>query len=360
MNYRIATLLDRETADTAATKVIDISLVEPISCFTIQFRGTNNGSTPTATPAKMISLVELVDGSDVLASLSGIQLEALQVFEEGSLVQFGRTFVDNNISIVALKLNFGRWLWDDILALDPTKFRNLQLRITHNKALGGSAPDAGQLSVFAHVFDERVISPVGFLMNKQVMSYALADSAHYYVDLPVAYPVRKLIIQSLFAGKQPYEQYNKIKLYTDEQKKVIINGVNVSDLLRFLDTDQNPYFIETIRAPLTTSDVYYYFTSTFDTKITGANIDAAAAYIEPTASYGGKSYVKASAANCFDLHVNGKCPHGSFCIPLGRQDVIEDWFDTRKIGSWKLDITAGSSVGSGSTCEIITQQLRSY
>lgn len=358
MNYRLATLVDRETATTAATKILDINLIEPITAFSIQFRGTNNGSTPTATPAKMVSKVELVDGSDVLASLSGIEIEALEVFDTGRLAYSERNFIDNNIAITVLELRFGRWLWDEVLALDPKKFSNLQLKITHNKANGGSAPDAGALSVLAHVFDEKTISPIGFLMNKEHYTYTLSDSAREYIDLPTDHPVRKLIIQSLSADKQPWEQYNKIKLHSDETKKVIINDMRTSDLIRCYANDVNPYFIETIRAAWTTSGVATYLMATFDTKISGAGILGAASYYQGDHSYGGDVDIKASAATEGDLIVSGKCPHGAFCIPLGKQEVIEDWFDVTKLGSWKLEIVAGSSVGS--TCEVVLQQLRKY
>jgi hypothetical protein len=360
MNYRLATLLNREDASTAATKVIDINLVEPISGFSIQMRGTNNGSTPTAGLAKMIKLVELVDGSDVLASLSGQELQALNVCEGGILDAYENNFIDNQIAIFAPELRFGRFLFDDQLALDPNKFKNLQLRITHDKALGGSAPDVAALSVFAHTFDERAISPVGFLVNREIMSYALTSSAHSYIDLPVSYPVRKLMIKSLYAGKQPFEQYNKITLYTDEQKKVFINNVNTSDLLRCFARECNPYFNEKIRCMWTTGNVTHYVVGCFDVAVAGSPDVGEAAYLEPLASYGGTVGIKAAAAATGTVFVTGKCPNGAFVIPLGKQDDIGDWFDTRKVGSWKLDITAGDAVGSGSTCEIVVQQLRYY
>jgi hypothetical protein len=360
MNNRLATLLNREDATTAATKVIDINVLEPISAFSIQFRGTNNGSTPTACPAKMIKLVELVDGSDVLESLSGVELQALNICEANERIYYENNYIDNQTTIAALTLNFGRFLYDEQLALDPNKFKNLQLRLTHDKALGGSAPDAGALSVFAHTFDEKVISPVGFLVNREIMSYAMVSSAHQYIDLPVSYPVRKLMIKSLFAGKQPYEQYNKITLFTDEQKKVFINNVNVSDLLRCFAPQSNPYFEEKLRCMWTTGNVTHYCVSTFDTAVAGAPDVGEAAYLEPLASYGGTVGVKGSAAATATIIATGKCPHGMFVIPFGKELEMGDWFDTRKIGSWKLDITAGDSVGSGSTCEIITQQVRSY
>ena len=360
MNNRVATLLNREDASTAATKIINVDLIEPISAFSIQFRGTNNGSTPTAVPAKMIKLIELVDGSDVLASISGVELQALNISDMGGQDYYENNFIDNQIAISALELMFGRYLYDEMLAFDPTKFKNPQLRITHDKALGGAAPDAGQLSVLAHTFDEKQISPIGFLVNREIMSYTLVASAHQYIDLPIAYPVRKLMLKSLAAGKQPWEQFNKLTLYSDEQKKVFINNLNTSDLLRTFAKASNPYFNEKIRCMWTTGNVTHYNVSTFDSAASGAPDVGEASYLEPLAPYGGTIGVKASAAATATIMLNGKCPNGSFVIPFGKGDVIEDWFNPQKVGSWKLDVTAGDSCTTSSTCEIVTQQLRSY
>jgi len=267
MNHRLATLLNRETATTAAEKVIDVNLTEPVSRFSIQFRGTNSTSTPTAAIAKMVSKIELVDGSDVLASLSGLQLEALNICERGSPIFGEKNFINNNIAIYAAELSFGRHLWDEELAFDPKQFKNPQLRITHNKASGGGAPDAGALSVFAHVFDEKSITPMGMLVNREVFSYTLVASAREYITLPVNAKLRKMLILSMYTLLAPWQNYNKLKLSTDEGKHVIINDVNSSDLMRVHAGQVNPYFHETQRINATTGAVTHYVTPTFDTKI---------------------------------------------------------------------------------------------
>lgn len=77
MNYRLANILAEEAATTAATKTLDINLADPISRIVVQMKGLNSSGVPTAHPAKMISKIELVDGSDVLFSLSGVEAQAL-------------------------------------------------------------------------------------------------------------------------------------------------------------------------------------------------------------------------------------------------------------------------------------------
>lgn len=358
MNYRLATILDRETADTATTKVLDISLSEMITAFSIQFRGLNNGNAGTAHPAKMVSKIELVDGSDVLGSLSGMELQAVNISEMGKPIYAELQYIDDCYAILALELRFGRHLWDEQLALDPSRFKNLQLKITHNKALGGSAPDAGQLSVLAHVFDEKPISPVGFLVNKEIFTYTLVASAHKYIDLPVDRPIRKIGIKALSTGLQPWENVNKVKLYTDEQKKVIINDVRLSDLLRCYANSVNPYFTETIRLYNAAATATLYCTSAFDTKMVWSSFDGTDSTWKGLESYGGTFTADVHAAAQGDLVVYGKAPHGTFVIPMGVQENIEDWFNAPAVGSAKLDLTAGGSANGD--VQITVQQLRTY
>jgi len=85
MNYRLASLLSSEAVNTAGTKTIDVNLAKPISRISIQMKGTNNGSVPTAHPQNMLSKIELVDGSNVLFSLSGLQARSLNFYERGLL-----------------------------------------------------------------------------------------------------------------------------------------------------------------------------------------------------------------------------------------------------------------------------------
>ncbi len=356
MNYRIASLLSSEAADTAATKTIDITVNKPISRITVQFKGTNNGSTPTAHPAKMISKIELVDGSNVLYSMSGIEAQAMNFFETGRMPLTIMEYRNDVMAIATFELNFGRWLWDELLAFDATKFSNPQLRITHDKALGGSTPDAGLLSVFAHAFDQKAVAPTGFLMTKEQYGYTLVASAKEHIDLATDLPYRALMIKSLTAGKQPWEQYNQIKLSENNDQVVIINDEKTSDLLKLLD-GLNP-IQESIIGLSETAGVTHYQTSSYNTGIVGVGLDAFNAAISIAQNSGGSFILKGDAGESCQVNAQGQNPHGCLLLPFGKQMDIADWYDVTKVGSLKLTITAGS--GASGTAEIVSQQLKLY
>lgn len=355
MNYRIASILAPEAANTAGTKTLDINLADPISRITIQMKGLNNGTTITAHPAKMISKIEVVDGSDVLFSLSGVECQAVNYYDKGKMPFNVVNYCNDIYAIATFELNFGRFLWDPVLALDPKKFINPQLKITHNLALGGTAPDAAELSVFAHIFDEKAITPAGFLMNKEQYGYTLVASANEHIDLATDYPYRKLLLQSMSTSLQPWQQYNQLKLDQDNGRKVIINDEKVSNLLKLVEGW--PIFQETIEAPTKNGTQTIPCAASYERAavLTGMAADADA-YL--TQTYGGSINVADSAAAVIDMIVSGFCPHSAFCLPFGLQDDQADWFDVSGIGSLKLSLKAGSSA-SGS-CEVISQQMRSY
>lgn len=358
MRYRHTALTDAETATTAATKIQDIDLAEPVSRLLVEIKGTNSSATPTAHGAKMVSKIELVDGSDVLYSLSGIESQAMTYYGTKRLPFMVNEFRNDVMNIQTFELNFGRYLWDPDLALLPNKFKNLQLKITHNKANGGSAPDAATMSIFADIFDEKGISPRGFLQSKEHFTFTLTSSAHEYIDLPVDYPLRQVIIQSLAADKQPHEQFNKVKLYEEDGKKVVIDTLATSDLCKIL-RPRDP-ITEEICGTGTGSAVQHFVTPAYETYVTTLGFDAATTTNYCNQSYGGDATIAFDNAEHFQGHVIGLCPHGALALPFGMPDDIGDWYDVTKLGNLKLDLTAGSSVGSSSTCEILTQQFRRY
>lgn len=357
-NHRLTTILAPETATTATTKTEDILIDDPISQIIVQFKGTNNGSTPTAHPAKMISKIELINGSDVLYSCSGIESQAMSFYDEGRLPHNVLEYRNDVMAIPTFHLNFGRDLWDEQLALLPRQFKQLQIKVTHNKASGGSTPDVGELAIWANVFDEKSISPSGFLMTKEWQSYALASGAWEYIDMPLDHPIRKFLIQSLATDKQPWEQYNEVKLNENNGKKVPIEQSKVSNLLKLYYP--NHRITENVEGTGTGSAVDHFCTPTYDTYATLTGFDAATTTQFVNQSYGGTIGISFDNAEHFQSVLSGLAPHGALGIPMGRQEIINDWYNVQALNSLRLEVKGGSSVAASSTAEIVTQQYRRY
>lgn len=358
MNHRNASILSHEDISTAGTKTMDISLKDIVSRLNIQVKATNTNVAPTAHPAKILSKIEVVDGSDVLWGLSGQELLALQFYNTGRTPLVINNYLNDVMNIVNYEIYFGRHLYDPVLGLDPAKFRNPQLKITHNKASGGSVPDAATLEVTADVFDQKEVKPIGWLMAKENVSYTLSASANEYIDLPTDHVMRKLMVMSLSYGKQPWEQYNELKLSEDNDKKVPIDD-KTSDLLKYFAA-QWPQIQESIEGPALTTTRNFYMMSSYEVEMAAMAMGFTAAYLKSDYMYGGRADIRGLLACNFKAVIRGYAPFGALCIPFGDQAVIDDWFDVTKIGSLRLTAKAGSSPGASSTCEVITEQLRKY
>jgi len=360
MNHRFVTLKALETGIAAsAVKTIDLDMLDPISQILIWHCTVMSGSAgTTGHPMTNISKVEIIDGSDVLFSLDGEEMQALDIYHSGIYPRAGEFHYLNGLSAdFQIAIDFGRYLWDEELAFDPKRFGNPQLRITYVGTLVGQAPSSCELRVNAAMFDEKAISPSGFLMTKEIKSWITASGSHEYTDCPTDFPYRKLFLQSRYASSDPRSIFNNIKLSSDQDKKVILNH-NAWDILMGIGRE-NAYIEEMIQTASGTALRSAHCTPT-------AGVSAPACQFEVTLvdgdiatyHYGGGYLRSICAVACnIQMHVCGWAPHGCIQIPFGKQDDIADWFDVRQVGSLKLDVTSGDS---SATQKLFIQQLRTY
>lgn len=358
MGHRLAELLPSESIATAGTKTVDLNINDPISRITVQLRLVNNLSVPTAHPATAISKIEVCDGSDLLFSMSGKEASALNFYDKGYL-PFSSVNYENNIySTVEFHLDFGRYLWDKLLALDPRRFNNLQIKITHNLITGGSTPDAGWIAVMVHAFDNGDISPQGFLMSKRVYSYALAASGQEKIVLPADYDYRKILFGSLSAGNSPTSQIASVKLSVDNDKHVLVNNMSVSDIIKMLAPAKVK---EAFYGIGTGAEVHYFVAPTYEqTVLVGPMENTLAATVTVNQGSGGETVILSDNNKAFQAISQGHAPHGLICLDQGDQNDLSDWLKVSSASSIAIILTAGAAVGASSTAEVLLQQLRTY
>ena len=362
MNYRLATLLERTAFTADKTEKIDIDVVDPITQITVIYEPTNgNQSHGDGHPARCIEKIELIDGSDVLFSLSGVEACAAD-FYHNKREPAQEIFYTNGMTSVAIcNINFGRYIADIEMALDPTRFTNLQLKVTIDIDAGGSLSTSGYLSVLANLFDEKTITPIGFLMHKEIKSFTLADDAHEYTDLPTDYPYRKLFLRAQRYGYGPHQQIDSVKVSEDVDKRIPINH-SWHHLFRTFSYHLGPYN-EWIIGPGSAAAQYFYCTPCYFPRFASTQWRPAIGGGELAfyQGHGGRfQQVQTASGPNWQCHVLGYAPHGVIEIPFGIQREVTDWYDVTGIKNLKLDIKGASSVGTGQTAEIFLQQLRRY
>lgn len=359
MKYRTTKLLAEKSLSGSGTHTIDLLVDQPISRIIIAWRVSLSGDGMDSYAHKDITKIELVDGSDVLHSLNGGQNQALCIYDRKVPTMNHGQYVANNSAYTTFGIDFGRFLHDPVLALDPTRFRNLQLKISYNVAVMDTGNSTGYLEVWAELFDEKVISPVGFLMAKEHYSWSLtAAGAYEYIDLPTDYPLRKMLIQGYASGVEPWYQVIEARLDEDNEKRIpfdwdledyyrVMKGIwtPVEDVFYGVgDVAMTYYFY------LTPTD---YFTAPLLTHIGEGQFSSVQA-IAP----GGKLRLYCDSTSNAIGCVRGYLPNHCFEFAFGDPKDIEDWYDVTKLGSLRLRLKSGTAT-SGDVATVL-QQLRRY
>lgn len=359
MKYRTVTVLPAKTLTGTQTETIAIHIKDVISRLTILWSVGKIKIGMSGYAHQDIVKIELVDGSDVLFSMDGGQAAALNMYDRKSQTYWGGVAINANEVESWYSIDFGRWLFDELLALDPSKFLNLQLKVSVNPALCEVGCASGDLSVYADVFDEQVVTPAGFLMSKEHFASVMAQTnAYEYIDIPTDFPIRKMLIQGYRSAKEPWNQVAEARLDEENTKRIPFdwNMYTYHMLRRSIDTPVQ----ETISSQTDATGVLLYTTPTnwWNTFVGGA-LDALANLQVAAASPGGVFTPTISVGTTYVAIVKGWLPNHCFCFPFGYQKDITDWYDVTKLGSVRLRLRAGTYNAAG-TWAVVLQQNRSY
>jgi hypothetical protein len=359
MNYRDAVLLSSKTLASDNVETIPLKGIDPVSELIVLYKGTNNSTTRTAHPAKLITSIQLVDGSDVLVNLTGIQVVPLEYYHYKKPGLHGINYINDNQCWITARIPFGRWLWDPELALDPLRFSNPQIIISTDLNGGGTAPDAGSLEVIARCFDRKKPALKGFIRSRQTFTYTLVASGDQDIDIPVDQPIMRMMFQAYAVGYATNTQLSKIRLSEDNDKSVPIEN-QVSDLLKVNISDLQPY-TETFRIAQTTTAAAFWVTPCYEENVSMESMLAVIDSHDMIPQYGGQFLADAETGGEYQGLAHGWSPLGTLAIDFGDNWDYEDWYDLQKLGtkSLRARVTGGASLGSG-TAQLVLQTLQRY
>lgn len=360
MNYRTATMLAKTDVGEAGTKDIEVKLRDIISRITIRWTPTKSKHGMDSYAYADISKIELKDGSDVLFGMDGGQAQALNIYDRKvPTMNFGE-HTDGSEDSVVFGIDFGRFLFDPLLALDPSRFDNLILYITFDENVADTGVSANGLEIWADVFDEKVVSPMGFLSSKEHDSRTPPSSGYDYVKLPTDHPLRKLLLQGYRKGAYwPVEQISELRLDEDNEKRIPLDW----DLEKYLMVMHGtwPKVVEHFYGVGDTGGTYSYYTTPTSyaaeimVTVVGGDGYAGAADILK----GGYFTLINSATAWAVGQVAGYLPNHCFEFPFGDQMDLDDWYDVTKVGDLRSRIKAGTGGANGTVAHIL-QQLRRY
>lgn len=358
MKYRLHTVHARKSYTSDTTEIIDLIGLDPISNLIIGLECTNSSATQTAHPMACLTKIEIVDGSKVLWSLDGYEAEAKDWYDNKGIFRSNyNTALNGGGESRYVGINFGRYLWDEALAFDPKKFVNPQLRVSLDIDAGANAPATIYITVWANLFDEKIISPQGFLMAKEIKEYTISSAVHEYTDLPTDYMYRNIYFRPFVAGTEPNQCVSNFKLSEDNDKRIPYDH-GVQDIERMILNMYPPVKEHYYFADDTTAKYLYVAPST---RVAGLIQAWKATAPAGTHSFydgdGGRAAIIAgTAGENINVFVHGYVPHCVYQIPCGMQDDISDWWNVQSIDRLRADIT-GAATSTGYLC---VEQLFTY
>jgi hypothetical protein len=353
MKYRNVVLQDNITVTAAGTNTYDINLADVISRIQFKFNITNGAAAPAliAHPARAVTRIEVIDGSHTIASLSGEELMAQNYYDHGKTPYSYLNAVTNTDSIVNMNLDFGRWLWDTELALDPKRYMNPQLRITLNRLAYATDAAAMFETITADVFDEKAVSPKGFIKRHEVTTWTPANATINYAALPTDFPIRALFAAGYSTTLGANAQIRNMKLIEDQAKKIPLDSLT-RHMIGQIITDYEPI---TEQVVLVGSDTVYLMSS-FDAHWLGLN--TAAADLSLTSQTADTLImVNANAAARSEGLAHGWIPFHTLPVYFGDKDNLDDWYDTSNIKNLELQTLGAAAVGAGPVGRITLEQL---
>lgn len=359
MNYRLNKFFARRGYNVDTVIVEDIKIQDPISSIVIGVGVKNYTHTRAAHPVACVEKIELVDGSDVLFSLDGYEAEALDWYNNGGKFRYNRNLAltDNEFQRY-IGINFGRWLWDTDYAFVPRNFTNPQLRITLNIDAASNQTDYIYVTIWANLFDEKIPSPRGFLMSKEIKEYTIADAEHEYTDMPLDFPYRGLYARPFLAGTYVSECVSNLRLSEDQDKRIPFDH-GVQDILRSIQEDLPPVRENYVLSCF--SNLHPFFVAPAERVCAVGSGWRTAVADYKLSFYGGGGGKLQFITNCtgpnMQMQVEGYCPHAVIQIPFGLKNDPADWYDVRRIGNLRLDITGAKEDAKGF---IFLQQERLY
>ena len=356
--HREVELLRKESIATAGTKTLDVSLSDPITALDIIVKKTNSNRTPIAHPGKIIKGIEVIDGADVLFSMNGQDAIALDYYQGGKVPGAMTNYEVGQWSMVHARISFGRAMWDELYALDPKRFNNIQIKVEHDLALGGSTGTVADLSVYAHVFDEKIIEPRGFMLAKEIYSFLPVANAWNYITMPSDYPIRALMWGANECEDGPEYNLANIKIDEADGKHVLLESE--TERYMFQSAARDPIYLEHIIARTAANDTMLSFYAAphweraMLTTPTAAGCDFAY-----TSAAGCKYQVMTEAVNVFEGFAQGHIPFGQVYVPFGNL-MSEDYWDITKSGSGKLALQSGATPDVDEYVRVFCQQVRGY
>lgn len=172
------------------------SLLLKLSGGEVSGLGANGGSWRIIDYISQVQIV--VNGSVVIKSLTGYELQAAAFFDQGVIPPGDWRNYASNTQFEDCLLNFGRWFKDQNCGLDLSKYSSVELWIT-NTATASEFSDLA-VTVDAFYLMDAPAAQFPYYMNTQEWAvWTTVQDEWKYWNLPTEFPIRRILLNAIHA-----------------------------------------------------------------------------------------------------------------------------------------------------------------
>jgi len=148
--------------------------------------------------ADYIDKIELIgNGATVIMSLTGFQAQALAFYDQGIVSPDVIRNYASNTQFARFLLNFGRVMTDPDLALDLSKWDNVELRITNSATSSYFKTSIAVTTILLQQRPSSQARSLGYLKKEIWRSWTTVQNAWEYLELPVENVIRRILLQAI-------------------------------------------------------------------------------------------------------------------------------------------------------------------
>jgi len=348
--------------------VFPIGSDDVITRLDIEMKATNGATNNKAvTIADVITSVDIMDGSEPILSLSGVELAGMTIARNNRWVAGVISETLSVVQIMRFSIDFGRWYGDNQLALDLSKHTNVQLRFKWNlaaiTAVGatGFVTATGKLTVIAHIV-EGGGNPIGYLSMKRHALFTSLASGVQPIPLPTDKIIKAIGIRSYEAATGLLSGISHVKLLNNEGKEVPID-LDVDDFLDSLVNVWPPFTYRHIFHGQDTNVLYTLLKYRDQVALGAENHLLNAQYINTGIGQGtlnlttGTTGVGLATDSIVNAIVTGYLPFSMAYWQFGTYDDPSSYLNTLLYKSLRLELTQNNA---GAATSVILEQLNNY
>jgi len=243
-----------------------------------------------------------------------------------------------------------------VYALDPKRFRNLQLKITHDEDLCNANCVVNELTVWAHVFSKTQPSPSAFFSVKEQYAYTPTVLGYEEIDLPTDAVIRTIYLDALLDNSWLGREFYDVRIDEDNLKTIMYDG-RYTELMRMYRPLFGKYEHK-VMAYIDTAATEFNVAPSQELVTVISGYNAAAKYASSIRQFGCAQSAIADGATYCQIYASGYIPHGIGAIPFGNRQAPEEWYDPRGLKRLRLRLQGGDNASG--TYRVSTQQIRTY